>query len=137
MTLSLPLNTFLLVDIPCTKYSAYLIIDFSFILHCCKSLLFSNNEAWRKKQIESCFDVTTGIFDGAEVCELVGIYILYFFYIVCLYSIYSHLVYFSETYQGNIGMTDCLYCEMLMVNKLIECAKILSKYLKILASLSM
>ena len=46
------------------------------IKHCCKSLLFSNNEAWRKKQTESCFDVTMGSFDGAEVCELVGIYIL-------------------------------------------------------------
>ena len=43
------------------------------IKHCCKSLLFSNNEAWKKKQTESCFDVTMGSFDGAEVCELVGI----------------------------------------------------------------
>ena len=46
------------------------------IKHCRKSLLFSNNEAWKKKQTESCFDVTMGSFDGAEVCELVGIYIL-------------------------------------------------------------
>ena len=46
--------------------------------HCGKSLLFSNNEAWKKKQTESCFDVTMGSFDGAEVCELVGIYILCF-----------------------------------------------------------
>ena len=46
--------------------------------HCRKSLLFSNNEAWKKKQTESCFDVTMGSFDGAEVCELVGIYILCF-----------------------------------------------------------
>ena len=48
------------------------------IKHCRKSLLFSNNEAWKKKQTESCFDVTMGSFDGAEVCELVGIYILCF-----------------------------------------------------------
>ena len=46
--------------------------------HFHKSLLFSNNEAWKKKQTESCFDVTMGSFDGAEVCELVGIYILCF-----------------------------------------------------------
>ena len=46
--------------------------------HCRKSLLFSNNEAWRKKQTESCFNVTMGSFDGAEVCELIGIYILCF-----------------------------------------------------------
>ena len=46
------------------------------IKHCSKSLLFSNNEAWKKKQTESCFDVTMGSFDCAEVYELVGIYIL-------------------------------------------------------------
>ena len=45
------------------------------IKHCRKFLLFSNNEAWRKKQTESCFDVTMGSFDGTEVWKLVGIYI--------------------------------------------------------------
>ena len=29
-----------------------------------------------KKGTESCFDVTLGSYDGVEVCELVGIYIL-------------------------------------------------------------
>ena len=29
-----------------------------------------------KKNTESCFDVTMGSFDGAEICELVGIHIL-------------------------------------------------------------
>ena len=43
------------------------------IKHCRKSLLFSNNEAWKKKQTENCFDVTIGSFGGVEVCELVGI----------------------------------------------------------------
>ena len=42
------------------------------------SSLFSNNEAWKKKQTESCFDVTMESFDGAEVWGLVGIYILFF-----------------------------------------------------------
>ena len=46
--------------------------------HCHNSLLFSNNEVWKKKHTESCFDVTVGSLDGAEVCELVGIYILCF-----------------------------------------------------------
>ena len=46
--------------------------------HFHKSLLFRNNEAWKKKQTESCFDVAMQSFDGAEVCELVGIYILCF-----------------------------------------------------------
>ena len=48
------------------------------IKHCRKSLLFNNNETWKKKQKESCFDVTMGSFDGSEVGELVGIYILWF-----------------------------------------------------------
>ena len=37
-----------------------------------KSLLFQNNVAWKKKTTTSCFDVTMGSYNGAEVCELVG-----------------------------------------------------------------
>ena len=44
--------------------------------HCGKSLLYNNNEPWKKKNRESCFDVTMGSFHGAEICELVGIHIL-------------------------------------------------------------
>ena len=50
--------------------------DLRIIKHCRKSLLYNNNEPWKKKNTESCFDVTMGSFDGAEVCELVGIHIL-------------------------------------------------------------
>ena len=39
-------------------------------------MLFYKNEAWKKKTSQSCFDVTMGSNDGAEVCELVGLYIL-------------------------------------------------------------
>ena len=46
------------------------------IKHCRKSLLFHNNVAWKKKTTTSCFDVTIGSYDGAEVCELVGTFIL-------------------------------------------------------------
>ena len=48
------------------------------IKHCRKSLLFSNNDAWKRKQTESCFDVIMRIFDDAEVCELEDIYTLCF-----------------------------------------------------------
>ena len=41
-----------------------------------KSLLYNNNEPWKKKDTESCFAVTMSSFDGAEICELVGIRIL-------------------------------------------------------------
>ena len=46
------------------------------IRHCRKSLLFFKNEGWKKKTTNDCFDVTMGSFDGAEVCELVGLFIL-------------------------------------------------------------
>ena len=41
-----------------------------------KTLLFNNNELWVKKTGEENFDVPMGCYDGAEVCELVGTYIL-------------------------------------------------------------
>ena len=50
--------------------------DIRIINHCRKSLLFNNNQQWKKKNAEGCFDVTMGSYDGAEICELVGIYIL-------------------------------------------------------------
>ena len=37
--------------------------DLSIINHCCKSLLFSDNNTWKRKLTYSCFDVT--------ICELV------------------------------------------------------------------
>ena len=49
--------------------------DLRLIMHCRKSLLFFGNETWKKKSTESCFDVTRGSFDGAEICELVRLYI--------------------------------------------------------------
>ena len=43
--------------------------------HCRKSLLFYNNERWKKKEHSSSFDVTMSSYDGPELCELIGIYI--------------------------------------------------------------
>ena len=39
-----------------------------------KTTLYNNNMPWRK--IRSDFDVTMGSFDGAETCELVGLFLL-------------------------------------------------------------
>ena len=47
--------------------------DLRIINHYRKSLHFSDNKNWKKKTTESCFDVTTGSFDGAEIYELVGL----------------------------------------------------------------
>ena len=41
-----------------------------------KSILFNGNTAWCKRETKSLFDVTMGSFDGAETCELVGLYLL-------------------------------------------------------------
>ncbi|XP_057313453.1 uncharacterized protein LOC130654828 [Hydractinia symbiolongicarpus] len=45
------------------------------IRHSRKSLLFDKSSTWVKKG-NVLFDVTMGSFDGAEICELVGLYIL-------------------------------------------------------------
>ena len=49
--------------------------DTEIIYHARKSLLFDGNDTWMKKQ-SGLFDVTMGAYDGAEVCELVGTYML-------------------------------------------------------------
>ena len=50
--------------------------DVRIIGYCRKSLLFHENEVWKKKKTDSCFDVTMSSYDGAEICEFVGIYII-------------------------------------------------------------
>ena len=41
------------------------------------TLLFSNAEAWVKKNSDEGFDVHMGCYDGAEICELKGTFLLY------------------------------------------------------------
>nr|XP_054750112.1 uncharacterized protein LOC129255808 [Lytechinus pictus] len=50
--------------------------DIKIIMHARKSVLFDKDTPWKKKDSGNLFDVTMGSFDGAEVCELVGLYIL-------------------------------------------------------------
>ena len=45
------------------------------ILHTKKALLYDRDKPWTKRT-NSDFDVTMGSYDGAETCELVGLYIL-------------------------------------------------------------
>ena len=45
------------------------------IKHAHKSLLFNDDQQWVKKNART-FDVTMVNFDGAEICELVGLFIL-------------------------------------------------------------
>ena len=46
------------------------------IMHARKSLLFENGRPWMKREKDNAFDVTMGSFDGAEICELVGLFLL-------------------------------------------------------------
>ena len=41
--------------------------------------MFSKNKPWEKTINESLFDITMGSYDGAEICELLGLYILSIF----------------------------------------------------------
>ena len=50
--------------------------EYKIIMHARKSVLFNSESAWQKKNNPNLFDVTMGSFDGAEVCELVGLLIL-------------------------------------------------------------
>ena len=46
------------------------------IMHCRKSLLFDKETTWTKKNHSNMFDVTMGTFNGAEVCEFLGLFLL-------------------------------------------------------------
>ena len=45
--------------------------------------MFYGNEAWKKKDADTTFDVTMGSYDGAELCELIGI---------CIQSILTNIL---------------------------------------------
>ena len=50
--------------------------NITMIKHARKSVLFNREQPWVKRNNDSMFDVTMGSFDGAEICELVGLFIL-------------------------------------------------------------
>ena len=57
----------------CTKITQQ---DRHIIIHSKRSLLYHQNSPWTKKNSDSIFDVTMGSYDGAETCELIGVYML-------------------------------------------------------------
>ena len=50
--------------------------DLAIITQARKTLLYHNGQPWTKKNDESDFDVPMGSYDGAELCELVGAFML-------------------------------------------------------------
>ena len=49
--------------------------DENIIFSCKKSILFHDGKPWEKTR-NSEFDITQGSYDGAEICELVGLFLL-------------------------------------------------------------
>ena len=65
----------------CFKYAKSLVEisdnELKIIKHARKSLLFDSNNTWTKKDDDDLFDVTQGSYDGAEVCENIGLFLLH------------------------------------------------------------
>lgn len=58
------------------KYSDITEIEKEAIMNARHSLMFTDNKAWTKTTGNSNFDVAMGSYDGAEICELVGLLLL-------------------------------------------------------------
>ena len=50
--------------------------DISVVKHVRKSRLFNHGKPWIKNNNSDLFDATMGSYDGAEICELVDLFIL-------------------------------------------------------------
>ena len=59
------------------KYSIISEFDFKMINLSRESYLFNNGTPWIKTGEKGKFDVPMGAYDGAEVCELIGLFMLY------------------------------------------------------------
>ena len=57
-----------------SKYSTISKEDIDIITHTKRTTLYKDGQPWEK--ITSKFDVTMASYDGAEICELVGLYLL-------------------------------------------------------------
>ena len=57
-----------------SQYTTISSKNIEIIKHTKNTFLFNNNSPWSKKN--STFDVTMGSYDGAETCELVGLFLL-------------------------------------------------------------
>ena len=58
-----------------SKYTSITNEDINIFMQAKNSLLFHKGKIWRKKGTGQ-FDNTKGSFDGAEICKIVGLYLL-------------------------------------------------------------
>ena len=59
------------------SYSRFTEFEIETIMHTCKSVMFYDNNMWKKTNSNDNFDVPMGSFHGAEICDLVGLYLLH------------------------------------------------------------
>ena len=64
------------MDSEVTQFTATTDSDMRIIKHACKSLRFHDGLPWVKRDSSNAFDVTMGSYDGVEIRELVGLFIL-------------------------------------------------------------
>ena len=50
--------------------------DINLIIQSCKSVLTHNNKTWEKINSDNLFNISMGSFNGAEICDLVGLFLL-------------------------------------------------------------
>ena len=80
--------------------------------------MYHNDDTWVKKDTRIEFDVTMGSYDGAEVCKIVGLFML---------DMLSKL--FEKNYIG-LYRDDGQFLETITAIKVINFEKILLNYLK-------
>ena len=51
-------------------------IEIAAILNARQTLMFTKGKTWSKRNASNCFNVAMGSYDGAEICELVGLFVL-------------------------------------------------------------
>ena len=51
-------------------------IEIDATLNARQTLMFTKGKTWSKRNASNCFDVAMGSYDGAEICELVGLFVL-------------------------------------------------------------
>ena len=64
-------------------YTAIQDYEVDIIIHTKRTVIFSKDEPWKKKDSNTGFDITMGSYDGAECCELVVVYMLSLLQPIC------------------------------------------------------
>ena len=58
------------------KYTTFNKQEIDTLMHTCQTIIFYDNRIWTKKTNKNNFNIAMGSFQGAEVCDLIGLHIL-------------------------------------------------------------